>query len=168
MKVTHLFFVAVLCASACDKPPPPTPSSSAKTADDKVPVPSVTQASATASAQPSNAASVASAAPSTSGSAPAKEYTCGAKGQPKCPLQGWMAANMQPAMAAADAKKLAAALRASAKLGPQSYGDWAKLANEGADAVEKANDVKAGKPSCKSCHEQYQKPYKAEFRDRPI
>ena len=167
MRLSKLLFFAVLCASACDKSPPPSSSGSAseKPADDKVPVPNVTQASASVSAKPTESA-VASA-PSASGSA-AKEYNCGAKGQTKCPLQGWMAANMQPAMAAADAKKLAAALRASAKIGPQSYGDWAKLANEGADAVEKANDVKAAKPSCKSCHEQYQKPYKAEFRDRPI
>jgi hypothetical protein len=93
---------------------------------------------------------------------------CGEKGQPKCPLQAWMSTVMQPAMATKDAAKLAAALRLSAKQGPPGYPNWAKLSNDGAAAVEKANDVTAGKKSCADCHNLYKAKYKAESRNRPI
>ena len=79
-----------------------------------------------------------------------------------------MSANMQPAMAAGDAAALAKALRKSASFAPPGYGDWAKLANDGAAAVDAAKDVTAGKPACKGCHGEYQKKYRAEVRERPI
>ena len=120
--------------------------------------PTATATATTAAAVASSAAPVASAAPG----------SCGGKDQPKCPLQGWMGANMQPAMAAADPVKLAAALRASAKFAPPGYANWAKYATDGAAAVEAAKDVSAGKPACKSCHGEYQKRYRTEMRERPI
>ena len=152
----------------------------AATADPTAPTGSVV-ASATASAAKSapvantgtaaintataSAATTASAAPSDSaGGATA----CGGKDQPKCPLQAWMAGNMQPAMASKDPAKLAAALRASAKLAPPGYGDWAKFANDGAAAVDASKDVADGKASCKNCHGAYQKKYRTEMRDRKI
>ncbi len=79
-----------------------------------------------------------------------------------------MGSNLGAPMKAADAAKLAAGLRAAAKLGPAGYSDWAKYANDGAAAVEKSKDVADGKASCKSCHNAYQKKYRAEMRDRPL
>ncbi len=112
----------------------------------------------------------ASAAPTPSASTQLpKAFACGGEGMPKCPLQKWMAENMQPPMKAADPVKLAAALRQSAKLGPKAgYPGWAKFANDGADAVEKAKDVKAGKSSCTGCHTEYKQKYKLEDRDRAL
>jgi hypothetical protein len=145
--------------------------------DDNAGVPSSSasasaMASASASAKPTGTA-VSTTAKSTatavasanSGPAPG---SCGGKDQPKCPLQAWMAANMQPAMAGGDATKLAAALRQAAKFAPAGYGDWSKIATDGAAAVDAAKDVAAGKPSCKSCHGEYQKRYRTEMRERPI
>jgi hypothetical protein len=79
-----------------------------------------------------------------------------------------MANVMQLAMASKDPAKLAAALRASAKLGPPGYGDWAKYSNDGATAVEASKSVEDGKASCKGCHGAYQKRYRTEMRDRKI
>jgi len=132
------------------------PSSSASAATS-----AVASTSATASAK-----STATGA-ATANNAPAPG-SCGGKDQPKCPLQAWMAANMQPAMAGGDATKLAAALRQAAKFAPPGYGDWAKIATDGAAAVDAAKDVTAGKPSCKGCHGEYQKRYRSEMRERPI
>jgi hypothetical protein len=143
--------------------------------DDTAGVPSTTAsgsasakptASATAGTKPTGTNAVASAS---AGPAPG---SCGGKDQPKCPLQAWMAGNMQPAMASGDGPKIAAALRASAKLAPPGYGDWSKLANDGAAAVDAAKDpdsvAAAAKAACKSCHGVYQKRYRTEMRERPI
>ena len=171
---------------ACDKDKPaPAPSTTASVlttanASSSASATVVGSASTTVAATASEAVDAMPIAPSAlvsasttvaaSASAPpgAKEFACGAKGQPKCPLQGWMAANMQPALASGDATKLAAVLRQSAKFAPPGYSNWAKLANDGAAAVEASKDVKDGKPSCKSCHTEYQKKYKETLRDRPI
>jgi hypothetical protein len=83
-----------------------------------------------------------------------------------------MAGNMQPAMASGDGPKIAAALRASSKLAPPGYGDWTKIATDGAAAVDAAKDADAiaaaAKAACKSCHGEYQKRYRTEMRERPI
>jgi len=104
----------------------------------------------------------------TSASASSGAPTCGEKGQPKCPLQGWMSTVMQPAMASKDATKLAAALRQSAKYAPPGYARWAKIANDGAAAVEASHDVTSGKKSCTDCHNSYKSKFKTEVRARPL
>ena len=141
--------------------------------DDIAGVPSTT-ASGSASAKPTASATAGTKPTGTGASASAGPApgSCGGKDQPKCPLQGWMAANMQPAMASGDGPKIAAALRASAKLAPPGYGDWSKIANDGAAAVDAAKDpdsvAAAAKAACKSCHGEYQKRYRTEMRERPI
>jgi hypothetical protein len=75
---------------------------------------------------------------------------------------------MQPAMASKDATKVAAALREAAKYGPSAYANWAKIANDGAAAVEASKDVTSAKKSCSACHTVYKAKYKAELRARPI
>ncbi|MGZ5969916.1 MAG: hypothetical protein ACXWP4_19725, partial [Polyangiales bacterium] len=143
------------------------------------PAPSVTaSASASASAEPATSASaapsgsasvVASASASASAKAGPKTFACGDPGQPKCPLQGWMKANIQPAMSGGDPAKVAELLRKIATMGPKSgYPNWAKIANEGAAAVDADKKVDSAKPSCKTCHDQYKNKYKTEDRDRPI
>jgi len=97
---------------------------------------------------------------------------CGEKGQPSCPLQGWMEKNMDPPVEKEDAKALAAAFEKSAALVPDpkwNEGDngWAKLAREGA-AAAKSGDIAAAKKLCKSCHKAWRDKYKAEFRTKPV
>ncbi|HET8933070.1 MAG TPA: hypothetical protein VFN67_06520 [Polyangiales bacterium] len=100
------------------------------------------------------------------------EEACGAKGQPSCPLQGWMEKNMDAAVEKNDTKALAAAFEKSASLVPDpkwNDGDtgWAKIAKAGADAA-KGGDVAAAKKECKTCHKAWRDKYKKEFRTKPV
>jgi hypothetical protein len=100
------------------------------------------------------------------------EDACGAKGQPSCPLQGWMEKNMDTAVEKNDAKALAAAFEKSAAFVPDpkwNDGDsgWAKIAKAGADAA-KGGDIAAAKKECKTCHKAFRDKYKKEFRTKPI
>jgi cytochrome c556 len=102
----------------------------------------------------------------------ADDAKCGEKGQPSCPLQGWMEKNMQEPFDSKDLPKLAAALEKAAAFAPDpSWNDgatgWAKLAKDGA-AAAKAGDFKAVQQSCKSCHKAWRSKYKKEHRPKPI
>jgi len=106
--------------------------------------------SATASAATKASASAGTAA------APAE---CGTKPLPDCPLQAWMKANTNPAIAANDLPALATALDKTAGFAPAGYGNWASIAKDGAKAA-KAGDMTAAKASCRTCHDQYKDKYK--------
>ena len=102
----------------------------------------------------------------------AEDAKCGEKGQPDCPLQGWMEKNMQEAFEKKDMKALATSLEKAAKFAPDpkwNEGDngWAKLANDGA-AAAKAGDAEGVQKSCKSCHKAWRSEYKKQFRTRPV
>lgn len=97
---------------------------------------------------------------------------CGDKGQPSCPLQGWMEKNVQDPLDAKDFKKVAESLKKAASFSPDpkwNEGDkgWKKLAEEAAKIAE-GGDIKAIKKSCKSCHKAWRKQYRKEHRMRPI
>lgn len=100
------------------------------------------------------------------------EGACGEKGQPKCPLQGWMEKNMQDPLDAKDLKTVAASLEKAAKLVPDpKWNDgangWAKTATAGA-AAAKAGDFKATQAACKACHKAWRNEYKKQFRSKPV
>jgi hypothetical protein len=102
----------------------------------------------------------------------ADDAKCGEKGQPSCPLQGWMEKNMQDPMDKNDLAKVAASLEKAATFVPDpkwNDGDngWAKIAKAGAAAAKagKASEVKA---ACKSCHKAWRNEYKKQFRMKPI
>jgi hypothetical protein len=119
------------------------------------------------------ATSTGSAAPKASGAAgangdlPTANAACGTKPLPDCPLQAWMKANTNPAIASNDLPALAAALDKTATMAPLGYSNWASIAKDGAKAA-KAGDMTAAKASCRSCHDQYKTKYKAELRGRKI
>jgi hypothetical protein len=97
---------------------------------------------------------------------------CGEKGQPDCPLQGWMEKNVQKPTDDGDTKALAIGLEKSIALVPDpkwNEGDngWAKIAKEGA-AAAKSGDLAAAKKTCKSCHKAWRDKYKKEFRMKPV
>jgi hypothetical protein len=97
---------------------------------------------------------------------------CGKKGQPMCPLQGWMEDNVQKPLDEGDLKAVAKSLKKAAAFAPSpewNKGDkaWKKLAEASAAAAE-SGDAKALKQSCKNCHKAWRKKYKKEFRDKPI
>jgi hypothetical protein len=97
---------------------------------------------------------------------------CGEKGQPHCPLQGWMEKNMQEPFDKKDLKGVAAALEKAAKFAPDpKWNDgpngWAKLANDGAAAAKKG-DFDATQNSCKACHKAWRNEYKKSHRKAPI
>ena len=97
---------------------------------------------------------------------------CGEKGQPSCPLQGWMEKNMDPAVDKNDGKALAEAFEKTVGFVPDpkwNDGDsgWTKLSKEGA-AAAKSGDIAAAKKTCKSCHKAWRDKYKKEFRLKPI
>lgn len=100
------------------------------------------------------------------------DETCGEKGQKPCPMQGWMEDNVQVPMEDGDYKKVVAALKKVADMAPDkkwNEGDksWAEMTKEGIKAAE-AEDLKALKKSCKSCHKAFRKEYKAKYRMRPV
>lgn len=104
--------------------------------------------------------------------AAAEDAKCGEKGQPNCPLQGWMEKNVQGPLDAGDLAKVATALEKAAGMAPDpKWNDgangWAKIAKEGA-AAAKAGNADGVKASCKSCHKAWRNRYKKEFRTKPI
>lgn len=100
------------------------------------------------------------------------EGTCGAKGQPSCPLQGWMEKNMDPAVEKNDTKALEKAFEKAAGFAPdpkwnEGADGWSKIAKEGA-AAAKSGDMAAAKKTCKTCHKAWRDKYKAEHRMKPV
>jgi hypothetical protein len=98
--------------------------------------------------------------------------TCGAKGQPSCPLQGWMEKNMDPAVEKNDFKALGTAFEKTASLVPDpKWNDgpnsWSKLSQDGV-AAAKSGDMAAAKKLCKSCHKAWRDKYKSDFRMKPV
>ena len=100
-------------------------------------------------------------------SAPGKDYACGEKGKPPCPMQGWMKSNMAPAAASGDAAALAKNLDFVASHAPKGFADWSAIAKKGAEAA-KAGNLDGAKASCKTCHDKYKAQYKADMRDQPF
>lgn len=100
-----------------------------------------------------------------SGAAASAPAACGEKGQPACPLQGWMKSTMGPAVSGGDTAAVAKALEYVAAHAPPGMPNWASIARDGA-AKAKAGDLAGAKASCKSCHDQYKSRYKAEMRAR--
>ncbi|MDB4936258.1 MAG: hypothetical protein JWP87_3230 [Labilithrix sp.] len=106
-------------------------------------------------------------APAQSASAGATAAACGTKPLPDCPLQAWMKANTNPAIASQDFPGLATALDKTATFAPAGYTNWASIAKDGAKAA-RASDMTATKASCRTCHDQYKEKYKKELRGRKI
>lgn len=88
---------------------------------------------------------------------------CGGKGQPDCPLQGWMKDSVRAYMNAGDHTRLATVLDTLAAHPPEGYADWEASAKRGA-AAARAGDTSALKNECKSCHDQYRERFRAEQR----
>lgn len=104
--------------------------------------------------------------------ASAEDAKCGEKGQPSCPLQGWMEKNVDEPMSKGDLAKVGVALEKVAGFAPNpkwNEGDngWSKIAKDGA-AAAKAGNADGVKASCKSCHKAWRNQYKKEFRTKPI
>jgi hypothetical protein len=100
------------------------------------------------------------------------EGACGEKGQPSCPLQGWMEKNMDANVEKNDTKALAAAFEKAAGFAPDpKWNDgadsWTKIAKDGATAA-KGGDMAAAKKTCKTCHKAWRDKYKKEFRMKPV
>jgi hypothetical protein len=181
-----LGIVAAALAGACETSPPASggpgtataPTASAATAATTTaaaPTAGETAApSVTASADPAPTASTtATTAPTGTGTAgtaatgkPEDKYACGGKGQPACPMQGWMKGVMARAVAGGDKDKIAQALNTIASKPVAGMDQWAAIAAAGA-AKAQAGDIDGAKESCKKCHALYQKKYKETMRDRP-
>src|SRR5438045_9614740 len=78
----------------------------------------------------------------------AEDGKCGEKGQPSCPLQGWMEKNMQDPFDKKDLKALAASLEKAAQFAPDpkwNDGDtgWVKIDKDGAAAAKAGNFARA-------------------------
>jgi len=102
----------------------------------------------------------------------AEDAKCGAKGQPSCPLQGWMEKNMQEPFDSKDLTKLAEALEKAAEFAPdpkwnEGATGWSKIAKDGV-AAAKAGNFETVQQTCKSCHKAWRSRYKKEHRTKPI
>jgi hypothetical protein len=108
----------------------------------------------------------------TAPAAQADSPTCGEKGLPDCPLQGWMAKNMDDPLDAGDLKALAAAYEKVANMAPdpkwnEGATSWAKISQDGAAAAKKGDAV-ATKAQCKACHKAWRSKYKDSYRMKPV
>lgn len=115
----------------------------------------------------SKAVAATGASASAAASATGGPAECGTKPLPDCPLQAWMKANTNPAIAANDLPGLAGALDKTATFAPAGYTNWASISKDGAKAA-RAGDMTAAKASCRTCHDQYKDKYKKEMRARKI
>lgn len=102
----------------------------------------------------------------------AEDAKCGEKGQPSCPLQGWMEKNMQDPLDKKDLKTVAASLEKAAKFVPDpKWNDgpngWTKIATDGA-AAAKAGNAEGTQAACKACHKAWRSEYKKQFRMKPV
>ena len=104
----------------------------------------------------------------TPGIASADGATCGATGQPPCPLQKWMRVNLGAASTNGDAAALGIGLTKTVALNPDpTWTDWVEISNDGAAAAAKG-DIAGAKASCNSCHKKYKADYKAKYRTKPL
>jgi hypothetical protein len=97
---------------------------------------------------------------------------CGEKGQPRCPLQGWMEDHLQSALDKEDLPTLARALGRVASFVPDPSWNagaqgWSVIANSGVDAA-KRGDSAATRLACKTCHKAWRSKYKDAFRQRVL
>ena len=98
--------------------------------------------------------------------------TCGEKGQPSCPMQGWMETNMDGAVDKADLKALATAYEKLAGFSPdpkwnEGENSWSAISKAGAAAAKKG-DLAEAKAQCKTCHKAWRKQYKATYLLKPV
>lgn len=91
------------------------------------------------------------------------EGTCGKRGQPDCPLQGWMKANLQSQLRAKDYPRLQAALDQLADTGGVPYDDWASIAKAGAAAAGE-QDMSGVRAACKHCHDSHRDAFRSAMR----
>ncbi len=103
--------------------------------------------------------------------ADAGDVACGEKGQPDCPLQGWMNKNIKNVKATGTKEQLAKNLALIPTLAPKAEPKWAeewrKIADAAVKAVE-AGDKDGINASCKSCHDKYRDEYKKKYRKLPL
>jgi hypothetical protein len=92
---------------------------------------------------------------------------CGAVGQSDCPLQGWMKANMTPAVTTGDFVRLERGFRRIAELAPEGYPSWRTAALAGADAASHG-DAEGARRACKTCHDDSRARYRRELRTRAL
>jgi hypothetical protein len=97
----------------------------------------------------------------------AGDAQCGSKGQPDCPLQGWMKSTLQTYQRAKDYARLEKALSQLAEHAPEGYGEWKALAEAGLQAAH-AQDETAVSKSCKACHTEYRTRFRKERRAQPL
>ncbi len=88
---------------------------------------------------------------------------CGNKGQPDCPLQGWMKDSVRAYMNAGDHERLASALDQLASHMPAGYSGW-EMSAQRAAAAARVKDTTAIKAECKSCHDEFRERFRAEMR----
>ena len=104
-------------------------------------------------------ASVSSTAPSLT----APVGSCGKKGLPDCPLQGWMKANLQADLVSGNTARLAKALDELAAKAPTGFEGWTRYAESAAHAA-RAGDIVAVKVACKQCHDELRSRFRGEMR----
>jgi hypothetical protein len=119
-----------------------------------------------APAPPAPALDPAEPPPQVTSTAPAGA-PCGRTGQPDCPLQAWMKANMGRQAMDGNLEAIERGFRILAGTPLSGYPDWASLAQTGAAAAQHG-DLDAAKAACKRCHEAYRDRYRAERRSAPL
>jgi hypothetical protein len=162
---TALALAFVFSGAACSKTDAPSEDTAPTATASQSATPTVKAAAPEAAAP---AADTVTPTTTTAASADAGSAAqCGTKPLPDCPLQAWMKANTNPAVASSDFAGLATALDKVATFAPAGYTNWASISKDGAKAA-RAQDMSAVKASCRGCHDQYKSKYKTELRTKKI
>jgi hypothetical protein len=98
-----------------------------------------------------------------------RDPPCGAPGKPACPLQEWMRNNLAVPYAKSDLSGLAKGLTQVVSFNPRpkKWGNWDKIASDGAAAARKGDKSRA-RLACTNCHKVYRRTYNFSHRQRPL
>jgi hypothetical protein len=92
---------------------------------------------------------------------------CGAKGQPDCPTQAWMKANLRSHLLAGNLARVSENLKLLASVAPPGYDSWQTHALSGAEAAANG-DVAGTRRACAACHDSDRERFQRERRREPL
>jgi hypothetical protein len=92
---------------------------------------------------------------------------CGAKGQPDCPTQAWMKANLRSNLLVGNLARVSENLKLLANVAPPGYDSWKTHALAGAEAAANG-DVDGTRRACAACHDSDRERFQRERRREPL
>jgi len=122
-------------------------------------------AAPTGDARPAPAKPVASA--TTAHATTAHAAPSSSTSPPTHPLATWMRGPATQAFNSGDLESIASTFDQMIPWAPKGFPNWASIARDGGQAA-RAGSLEGAKAACRSCHAQYDTPYRATLSTRPL